>query len=125
MKLYIQKLCDLNDTPDDTYVHEGMCENYYTYEPVPSLDNVFGTPGDSNFYSKYGKCQPILCEVNQHVNIRNNIYECEDCEPGKYRPSGDLLADRQTTQCEWITCDENEYAYINNGNNTKESSLAP
>ena len=67
----------------------------------------------------------ILCEVNQHVNIRNNIYECEDCEPGKYRPSGDLLADRQITECEWITCDENEYAYINNGTNTKERLACP
>ena len=124
VKLYIQKLWRLNDTSEDTYVYQGMCEEYYTYEPVQNLDNIFGTPGDSNFYSKYGKCQPEYCGVNQRVNIINNIYECENCGPGKYRPSGDLLADRQITECEWITCDENEYAYIN-GTNTKECLACP
>ena len=54
--VYPKTIC-LNDTPDDTYVYQGMCEEYYTYEPVQNLDNIFGTPGDSNFYSKYGKCQ--------------------------------------------------------------------
>ena len=63
-------------------------------------------------------CDAIMCDTGYRVQN----HKCVACRSGKYNTENHD-ASGEDTECQWITCDENEYAYING--DTKQCSACP
>ena len=91
----------------DTYCQSVLCdENEYVSgnQCLACPPGTYNAPGDdASIINTNTACDAIMCDTGYRVQN----HTCVGCESGKYNTENHD-ASGEDTECEWITCDENE-----------------